>query len=53
MEHSTILIVLTLFTLLAAIGWASYELWGAKKAKEEGEHSALAARFGGKKIPRL
>ena len=54
MEHSTILISLTLFTLLCGLAIATYQLWSADKAKAEGEHSALAARFAGKtSLPRL
>ena len=48
MEKSTILIGLTLFTLLVGIAIAAYQLWSADKSQQQGERSALAARFGSK-----
>ena len=52
MGHSATLISLSLITLLIGIGIAAYQLWSADTAQKEGEHSALAARFGGKVRPR-
>ena len=48
MGSSLIIISLALLTLLAGLAVAAYQLWSADKAQKEGEHSALAARFGGK-----
>lgn len=49
MEKSSVLILLTLFTLLTGLGIAIYQLWSADQSKKTGEHSALAARFASKK----
>ena len=38
MEKSTVLICLTLFTLLAGMAVAAYEVWATDKAKKTGEH---------------
>ncbi len=49
MEKSSVLILLTLFTLVTGLVIAAYQLWSADKSKKEGEHSALADRFASKK----
>ena len=48
MGHSTILISLSLVTLLCSLSIAAYQLWSAEHARQDGQHSALAARYGGK-----
>lgn len=48
MGSSLIVIGLALFTLLIGVAIAIYQLWSANKSQEQGEHSALAARFAGK-----
>ena len=34
MERSTVLMLLTLFTLLSGMGVAAYQLWDAERAKK-------------------
>ena len=47
MGSSLIVISLALGTLLIGIVIAAYQLWSTNKSQEQGEHSALAKRFGG------
>ena len=53
MDKSFVLIALCLGTLLIGLAIAIYQLWSANKAQEQGEHSALAKRFGGKVLNRF
>ena len=48
MGSSLIVISLALVTLLIGLAIAIHQLWSADKAKQEGEHSALAHRFSGR-----
>lgn len=41
MERSTLLIMLTLFTLLAGMAVAAYQLWDAERAKKDGDKGHL------------
>ena len=41
MDKSTILIALSLFTLLAGMAVAAYQLWDAENAKKTGESGKL------------
>jgi hypothetical protein len=40
------LILLTLFTLVAGLVVAAYQLWSAGDAKAKGSHSALTGHYG-------
>ena len=48
MGSSLAVISLALITLLTGLAIAIYQLWSANESQKEGEHSALARRFGGK-----
>ena len=50
MGSSLIVISLALLTLLAGIAVAAYQLWSADQSQQKGNHSALAARYGGKPV---
>lgn len=41
MERSTVLIMLSLFTLLAGMAVAAYQLWDAERAKKDGAVSRM------------
>ena len=43
-------ISLSLVTLLCGLSVAAYQLWSAEHARQDGQHSALAARYGGKPV---
>ena len=41
MERSTVLIMLTMFTLLAGMAVAAYQLWDAERAKKPGNPTKI------------
>ena len=54
MDKSTAIIMLCLGTLLIGLAISIYQLWSSHHSQKKGDHSTLAARFGGKKrmLPR-